>query len=94
MFNGWVLGDFRNSLCLYLVAVGYPDKLTAAVVPILPPHVCKKLYKGSLTASMFCAGYIAGKVDTCKGDSGGPVVCRVNGRLPPLRSIMLQFFFF
>ncbi len=81
----------RRTYCVYTwCIVGFPDKLTAAMVPILPPRVCQELYKGSLTASMFCAGYIAGNVDTCQGDSGGPFVCRVNGRLPPLRSVMLH----
>ncbi|KAI0212158.1 hypothetical protein LSAT2_002933 [Lamellibrachia satsuma] len=57
----------------------FPDKLRAAVVPVIPLHVCQQLYKGTLTSSMFCAGYIAGNVDTCQGDSGGPFVCKVNG---------------
>ncbi|CAK8677728.1 brain-specific serine protease 4-like [Clavelina lepadiformis] len=47
----------------------------------LPYEVCKEAYKNEAVASkmsrrMICAGRISGGVDTCLGDSGGPLMCQ------------------
>lgn len=59
-------------------------KLRVARVPIIDHANCKKQYLESdgeiVTDKMFCAGYQEGKVDSCKGDSGGPFVCKEGGK--------------
>ncbi len=47
-----------------------------AAVPIYPVEQCATAYgAGFNRASMFCAGYARGGVDSCQGDSGGGIVC-------------------
>ncbi|XP_041032620.1 trypsin-3-like [Carcharodon carcharias] len=57
----------------------YPADLQCLDVPVLPPSTCQKDYPGSITSSMFYAGFMEGGKDSCQGDSGGPLVC--NGKL-------------
>lgn len=53
------------------------DKLHEVKVPIVSPEVCRKVYVDyRITENMFCAGYRRGKMDSCAGDSGGPLLCR------------------
>ncbi|CAM1310968.1 SCRASP1 (predicted) [Pycnogonum litorale] len=56
--------------------------LQSASIPILPIGTCKsdEIYgEDRITDTMFCAGYLDGGIDSCKGDSGGPFVCTRNG---------------
>jgi Trypsin len=54
----------------------YAEELQTATVPIVPFDRCNALYGGRLDATMMCAGYDEGKIDSCEGDSGGPIAVR------------------
>ncbi|KAK7069940.1 hypothetical protein SK128_012471 [Halocaridina rubra] len=57
------------------------DVLHEAEVPIIASSVCEAVYEDYyITSNMFCAGYRKGRVDSCAGDSGGPLLCKRNGR--------------
>lgn len=57
----------------------YSETLQQAVLPVVDHRKCELGYSDSdlpltVTESMFCAGYDAGRSDACSGDSGGPLV--------------------
>nr|CAD7570103.1 unnamed protein product [Timema californicum] len=53
------------------------DILHEVQVPIVTHEVCHGVYKDyHLTDNMFCAGYSQGRMDSCAGDSGGPLLCK------------------
>lgn len=61
---------------------GYPDTLRWATTPIVSDATCgdPSSYGGDFeAATMVCAGYISGGVDTCYGDSGGPLQAPIAG---------------
>ncbi|XP_078507082.1 trypsin-3-like [Lissotriton helveticus] len=67
LVSGW--GNVLTS------GVGYPVLLQCLAVPVLSRTACSNAYPGRITKNMFCAGYMEGGKDSCKGDSGGPMVC-------------------
>lgn len=61
----------------------FPDRLRRAVVPLVPVATCNapESYAGDVVEGQFCAGFPEGGVDTCIGDSGGPLYVQVDGRV-------------
>ncbi|KFB42205.1 AGAP006120-PA-like protein [Anopheles sinensis] len=58
------------------------DILHEAEVPIVPNERCRAVYHDyTITKNMFCAGHKRGRIDTCAGDSGGPLLCRDASKL-------------
>ncbi|OXA61736.1 Chymotrypsinogen 2 [Folsomia candida] len=50
-------------------------------VPLVSNAECRYTYgKNDITGNMFCAGYRGGTVDSCAGDSGGPILCSMDNR--------------
>jgi secreted trypsin-like serine protease len=49
-----------------------PDTLQEGRVPITTDEYCDGAYSDFDPATMVCAGFPRGGVDTCQGDSGGP----------------------
>mmetsp|Transcript_6620 Transcript_6620/g.13404 ORF Transcript_6620/g.13404 Transcript_6620/m.13404 type:complete len:605 (-) Transcript_6620:980-2794(-) len=50
------------------------NELRDAVVNVIPPSQCSSLYPVQLSEGMMCAGVLRGGVDSCTGDSGGPLL--------------------
>jgi trypsin len=59
----------------------FPYELYEVDVPIVSRASCINLHGSEFTSNMICAGYDAGVKDTCKGDSGGPLMAVQYGEL-------------
>ncbi|KAM4807670.1 plasma kallikrein [Rhinophrynus dorsalis] len=59
---------------------GSPENiLQKAEVPPMSTDECQSNYKLSkISSKVLCAGYKHGKIDSCKGDSGGPLACEID----------------
>lgn len=68
---GWGLADGATDWY-------WPEKLRQVDLPVLDDSYCNNIYPYPLIASQLCAGWYVNK-DTCSGDSGGPVVTRIDG---------------
>jgi secreted trypsin-like serine protease len=56
---------------------GYPAELRAVRMPLVPDSLCEEQYAAieqAITATMICAGGGRTRLDTCYGDSGGPLL--------------------
>jgi secreted trypsin-like serine protease len=56
------------------------DVLREAHVPLVTDDVCQEAFEYEITSNQMCAGFRRGGVDTCAGDSGGPLMCEIEGR--------------
>lgn len=55
--------------------------LHEAFVPLVPRDICVDEYEGYfISKNMMCAGYRNGRADSCSGDSGGPLMCEIDGK--------------
>ncbi len=74
---GWGATRYRNEQ-----ASDYPTVLQEARVPLVSLETCNApiSYDGLLEATQLCAGFSTGAVDTCAGDSGGPLYILESGQ--------------
>ena len=70
-----------GSIC-YVAGFGLEGReLNQIALPVIPNSVCQQRLESPLkemiTDNMLCAGYQRGVHDSCHGDSGGPLTCKL-----------------
>ena len=71
---GWGIMDNRTNS-------DTAKKLQFADIAIYTDDICAFLYPLSFNRyNMFCAGDFISERDACEGDSGGPLICDINGK--------------
>ena len=56
----------------------YPNKLQQVELPVISNITCNEAYPSEITDNMICAGFAEGGKDSCYGDSGGPLMVRID----------------
>ncbi|XP_042905300.1 chymotrypsinogen B isoform X2 [Parasteatoda tepidariorum] len=57
------------------------DQLHQAEVPVVGLDECRQSYANyNISDKMLCAGYKQGRIDSCAGDSGGPLLIEKNNK--------------
>ncbi|XP_039082575.1 coagulation factor VII isoform X2 [Hyaena hyaena] len=73
--SGWGLLLDRGVTALQLMAIDVPRLMTQDC----QEQSRRKAGSPAVTENMFCAGYLDGSKDACKGDSGGPHATKFQG---------------
>lgn len=59
----------------------YPSELYEVELPVIDQSICRSYFANTdfSSSTMLCAGYLQGKKrDVCNGDSGGPLMARID----------------
>ena len=74
---GWGAMQFESDF-----GFDFPTRLQDASVPLVSLADCNSpaSYNQTVTSRQLCAGFREGGIDTCTGDSGGPLFIQENGR--------------
>ncbi|MCI4664892.1 MAG: serine protease [Neomegalonema sp.] len=76
---GWGRTDVLDGFNRMISAGKTTDILQSLNLEIVEQAICKKKYGRLITGSMLCAGDGVEGFNTCKGDSGGPLIVDVGG---------------
>ena len=75
-------GKIKRKLLLIIASYSYPRILQKVSVPVISPEQCAAYYVNvarPILESHICIGFKNGSYGACYGDSGGPVVRKVDG---------------